>query len=174
MLSEHIQALAKERDLMIARQTEMTDELERLKSLSKQVKTCPIGWRMFSCSCYLLSSNLGTWDEGRTDCRNRGADLVVIDSHKEQMFLSAILSELTNKHAWIGLSDREKEGTWKWIDGTPKGPTYWAKDQPDNGGGDPRFPDEDCAYMYTSTSHYTLWNDVSCKLSLRWICENTA
>ncbi|KAM9335515.1 uncharacterized protein ABDE67_020502 [Symphorus nematophorus] len=175
-LFEGLQTLAKERNLTNAGENEMTEELEgQKKNLCEQGKTCPIGWRMFNCSCYLPSSESGTWDEGRTDCRNRGADLVVIDSHEEQVFLSAILSELTNKHAWIGLSDREKEGTWEWIDGSPtsKGPTYWEKDQPDNGGGDPRFPDEDCAYMYTS-SRYTLWNDRPCENSWGWICEKAA
>jgi len=48
-------------------------------------KTCPAGWSMFSCSCYLLSEMSDTWDKGRKDCKDKGADLVVIDSAEEQV-----------------------------------------------------------------------------------------
>lgn len=48
-------------------------------------KTCPSRWSMFSCSCYLLSGRSGSWDEGRKDCRDKGADLAVIESPEEQV-----------------------------------------------------------------------------------------
>ncbi|KAM3862196.1 C-type lectin domain family 4 member E-like [Diretmus argenteus] len=81
-------------------------------------KTCPAGWWMFSCSsCYLLSSETNSWARSRQDCRDRGADLVVIDSPEEQAFLTTLTSGPT--FIWIGLSDDKEEGTWKWIDGTP-------------------------------------------------------
>lgn len=150
--------------------TEMTKELERLQSLSKLVKTCPAGWQMFCCSCYLLSNESGTWDKGREDCRNRGADLVVIDGHKEEMFLS----KFTRTNAWIGLNDREKEGTWKWVDGSPLTLTYWETHQPDNGGGDPQWGEEDCIHIRPSSSGYGEWNDRSCNVPMRWICEKIA
>ncbi|XP_067458696.1 C-type lectin domain family 4 member F-like [Thunnus thynnus] len=78
-------------------------------------KTCSAGWSTFSFTCYLISTKSGSWEKGRKDCRARGADLVVIDSYEEQEFLINI----TKQASWIGLSDREKEGTWKWTDGTP-------------------------------------------------------
>uniref|UniRef100_A0A8C9XRK0 C-type lectin domain-containing protein n=1 Tax=Sander lucioperca TaxID=283035 RepID=A0A8C9XRK0_SANLU len=80
-------------------------------------KTCPAGWRMFSSSCYLLSAESGSWEKGRQYCRDRGADLVVIDSSEEQTFLSEFIKKAT--WYWIGLTDRDEEGTWKWVDGTP-------------------------------------------------------
>uniref|UniRef100_A0A3P9P6R6 CD209 antigen-like protein A n=1 Tax=Poecilia reticulata TaxID=8081 RepID=A0A3P9P6R6_POERE len=125
-------------------------------------KTCPEGWRMFSCSCYLLSTSSGSWDEGRTDCRTRGGDLVVIDDDDEQKFISTF----TNKQTWIGLNDKETEGSWKWVDGTPLA-KYWAAQQPDNGGGDPQWGEEDCAHTRISVS----WNDLKCSASLHWLCE---
>ncbi|XP_051259620.1 CD209 antigen-like protein E [Dicentrarchus labrax] len=171
-LTERLQAidnkscsLTEERDLLNARITEMTQELERLTSL---VKTCPEGWKMFNNTCYLLSNESGTWDKAREDCRNRGADLVVINSEEEETFLSKFIPY----NAWIGLTDREEEGTWKWIDGTPLTLTYWGLHQPDNGGGDPLWGEEDCAHIRTEVS--THWNDLSCEASLRWICEQTA
>ncbi|XP_051793886.1 CD209 antigen-like protein A [Acanthochromis polyacanthus] len=70
---------------------------------------------MFSCSCYLLSQESGSWNKSREDCRSKGADLVVINSAEEQTFLS----EVASTNTWIGLNDIQTEGTWMWVDGTP-------------------------------------------------------
>ncbi|XP_039455664.1 CD209 antigen-like protein E isoform X1 [Oreochromis aureus] len=159
-----LSSMTEERDLLHTRLTEKTRELERLQSLSKQKKTCASGWRMFSCSCYFLSEKTGSWDEGRSDCRDRGADLVVIDSSEEQDFLVSFIQKPT----WIGLNDKEEEGRWKWVDGTPLSfLTYWRTGQPDNGGGDPQWGEEDCVHIRTDSS----WNDLSCGNSLPWVCE---
>ncbi|XP_035762540.1 CD209 antigen-like protein E, partial [Neolamprologus brichardi] len=130
-------------------------------------KTCPVGWSSFNHSCYLLSESFGSWDAARRDCRGREADLVVIDSPEEENLLSKITTEV-----WIGLNDKEQEGTWKWVDGTPLNLTltkYWADGQPDNGGGNPLWGEEDCAQIRTFDN--TLWNDISCRNSLPWVCE---
>ncbi|XP_042281482.1 CD209 antigen-like isoform X4 [Thunnus maccoyii] len=113
--NNNLSSVSEERDLLLANLTEIAKEMEKLQSLSVQKKTCPAGWRMFRCSCYFLSSESGSWFTGRQDCREKGADLVVIDSTKEQTFLSTF----TEVETWIGLTDRDEEGTWKWIDGTP-------------------------------------------------------
>uniref|UniRef100_A0A3B4UNW4 C-type lectin domain-containing protein n=1 Tax=Seriola dumerili TaxID=41447 RepID=A0A3B4UNW4_SERDU len=140
-------------------------------------KTCPAGWRMFSCTCYFLSTQSGSWEKAREDCRARGADLVIIDSPEEQTFLSGFIS---TSETWIGLSDREEEGVWKWVDGTPLNLTYWAVKQPDNGGGDPKWGEEDCAHLgHDGSAHLTHdesahWNDLLCGSLLRWICEEMA
>ncbi|XP_030614092.1 C-type lectin domain family 10 member A-like [Archocentrus centrarchus] len=157
--------MTEERDLLHANLTEKTKELERLQSLAKQKKTCPSRWSMVGCSCYRLSERSGTWDQGRKDCRDKGADLAVIDSAEEQNFLAS----LTSNPAWIGLNDKEEEGTWKWIDGTPLTVKYWESSQPDNGGGSLRWGEEDCAHIRTPMS--ASWNDFSCESSLPWVCE---
>ncbi|XP_025759521.1 CD209 antigen-like protein A [Oreochromis niloticus] len=80
--------MTEERDLLKANLTEMTKEMERLQSL---------------------------FNQNRKHCTDQGADLVVIDSPKEQSFIASF----TKKRTWIGLNDIEQEGTWKWVDGTP-------------------------------------------------------
>ncbi|XP_071338318.1 CD209 antigen-like protein E [Trachinotus anak] len=171
-LSERLQisdnkssSLTEERDQLNARLTEITEERDRLQRLSRRNKTCPTGWRMFSCTCYFFSTESGSWEKGREDCRAKGADLVVIDSPEQRTFLAGLISKPT----WIGLTDREEEGIWKWVDGTPLKLTYWEKNQPDNGGGDPQYGEEDCAHIRTLED--TNWNDLSCDSSLQWICE---
>ncbi|KAF1382913.1 hypothetical protein PFLUV_G00148760 [Perca fluviatilis] len=143
----------------------MTKELDRLK----QKKMCPAGWRMFSSSFYLLSAEKGSWEKGRQDCRERGADLVVIESSEEQTFLSEFIKKDTLY--WIGLTDRDEEGTWKWVDGTPLTLKNWRTEQPDNGLGDPQWGEEDCAHIGPYTAE---WNDMSCEKVMYWICEKKA
>uniref|UniRef100_A0A669BPT0 C-type lectin domain-containing protein n=1 Tax=Oreochromis niloticus TaxID=8128 RepID=A0A669BPT0_ORENI len=124
-------------------------------------KTCPTRWSKFCCSCYLLSERSGSWDSDRKHCTDQGADLVVIDSPKEQVQSSCMFYI---KRTWIGLNDIEQEGTWKWVDdGTPLTLTYWGRYQPDNGG------EEDCVHV--GRDKQKSWNDLSCSSSYQWICE---
>ncbi|XP_076731028.1 C-type lectin domain family 4 member E-like isoform X1 [Maylandia zebra] len=163
-MSSQLSSMIKERDLL----TEKTKELKRLLCLSNQNKTCPAGWSRFSCSCYLLSERSASWDAARKDCRDRGADLVVIDSPEDQ----TAVSNIATAAAWIGLNDKEQEGTWKWVDGTPLTlipAGNWAEDQPDNGGGSSYWGEEDCVHVRTDTKK--TWNDRSCSTSYKWICE---
>ncbi|XP_042281492.1 CD209 antigen-like protein A isoform X1 [Thunnus maccoyii] len=147
--------------------------------LFKLDRICPAGWRMFRCSCYFLSSESGSWSRGRQDCREKGADLVVIDSTEEQTFFSTF----TEVETWIGLTDRDEEGTWKWIDGTPLtlrqcevtgSSRYWETNEPNNGNGNPQLGEEDCAHIRSGKSTEDNWNDRSCGFLTRWICEKNA
>ncbi|XP_077946980.1 CD209 antigen-like protein A [Gasterosteus aculeatus] len=112
---DKLSSVSAERDQLKDKVTALTQEKDGLQLLLKQKKTCPEGWTMFRCSCYLLSTRDGSWENGRKDCGDQGADLVIIDSLEEQKFLS----KFTTSRSWFGLSDKDIEGTWKWIDGTP-------------------------------------------------------
>ncbi|XP_033992153.1 C-type lectin domain family 17, member A-like [Trematomus bernacchii] len=138
--------------------------VDRLQSL--MAKTCPEGWRMFGCSCYNLSTEKASWEQSRDNCRARGAHLVTVDSNKKQEFITRMIKEDT----WIGLSDREEEGTWTWVDGSPLNLTLWEEAQPDNGEGDRKIGEEDCVNINPST----WWKDRSCRNHLPWICEKEA
>ncbi|XP_020511675.1 CD209 antigen-like protein E [Labrus bergylta] len=162
-----LSSLTEQRDLLNANLTEKTKELERLQTLSKQKKTCPTGWKMFRCSCYLFSTHTKTWEGSRQDCRDNDADLVVVDSFEEQEFLTNNIKTDT----WIGLSDRDNEGTWKWTDDTPLTRGYWWTGQPDNGGGDPNWGEEDCVHFGAGKKKEANWNDLRCDVSKLWICE---
>ncbi|XP_033992144.1 CD209 antigen-like protein C isoform X1 [Trematomus bernacchii] len=172
-LTERLQArdqllysVTEERDGLKANLTEKTREVDRLQSLSKQKKTCPAGWRMVGCVCYLLSTEKASWEQSRQNCRARGADLVIVDSNEEQTFMTSMIKEPT----WIGLNDIDQEGTWKWVDGSLLTQKYWGQ-PPDNGNGDPKWGEEDCACLVNNWNGENNWNDLRCTTPLQWICE---
>ncbi|XP_060772636.1 CD209 antigen-like protein A isoform X3 [Neoarius graeffei] len=87
-----------------------------------------LGWICFGSSFY-ISTEKKNWTESRQDCRKQGADLAIIKSGEEQEF---ILKQLGKSQAWIGLSDGDTEGEWKWVDGTPLTTEYWRNEEPNN------------------------------------------
>ncbi|XP_034144401.1 asialoglycoprotein receptor 2-like isoform X4 [Esox lucius] len=144
------------------------EELQILnKNLTKerdhlQEKLSVFGWRYFGSSFYFLSAEQKTWDESRQDCQMREADLVIINSEEEQRFVVGL-----QMGAWIGLTDKDKEGTWKWVDGTVLTTGFWNPSQPDDFQGQ-----EDCAEIYIQGNNpLQTWKDQQCERKLNWICE---
>ena len=68
------------------------------------------------------------------------------------------------KGTYIGLSDRKKEGTYVWSDGTSFNFAKWTKGEPNNRGGN-----EDC--IHTNWGHGSSWNDVPCSYKYNYICK---
>ena len=58
---------------------------------------------------------------------NDDAHLVSINDAAEQGWLVKIFG---TEPVWIGLTDVEKEGEWKWMNGEPTTYTNWAPDEP--------------------------------------------
>ncbi|XP_031678007.1 C-type lectin domain family 4 member M-like [Oncorhynchus kisutch] len=173
-LQNSYNTITKERDQLQTSYNNMTKERDQLQTerdvlsgrLTNLKKTCPEAWQKFESSWYFLSTETKTWKESRQDCLERGADLVIIDGRNEQTFLFNL-----KKRVWIGLTDSDSEGTWKWVDGTPLTTGYWYDPQPDNGGGKPENGEEDCVEIRTDQSPLKAWNDLSCAENLHWICE---
>ncbi|XP_023190394.1 CD209 antigen-like protein E [Xiphophorus maculatus] len=115
----------------------------------------------FCPSIYYFSSARETWGKSRKDCQERGADLVIINSREEQNFLSRFKERL-----WIGLTDTEKEGEWKWVDGTRLDTSYWGQGEPNSH----ENKDENCGEIRLFDEENN-WNDVPCEVHNYWICE---
>ncbi|KAI4889245.1 hypothetical protein NFI96_024888, partial [Prochilodus magdalenae] len=82
---------------------------ETLQKKLEQERSC------FNNRFYFTSTVMKNWSESRTYCKEKGADLSIINSKEEQEFISKVLGR-TN--AWIGLTDIDTEGVWKWVDGS--------------------------------------------------------
>ncbi|XP_056227527.1 C-type lectin domain family 4 member F-like [Seriola aureovittata] len=151
--------------------TEQRDELERKLNISdsqchslteesdKLKKRLKNGWLYFSGSFYYISSNEKTWQESRKDCIQKGADLTIINNREEQNFIRQF-----KKYLWIGLTDIETEGKWKWVDGTPLTRSFWDSKEP-NG-----KTLENCGQIKNPNLQNN-WNDERCSNTHNWICE---
>ncbi|XP_015193390.2 CD209 antigen-like protein C [Lepisosteus oculatus] len=135
--------------------------------LNEECRFCPQGWELFNSKCYFFSTDELSWTESRTACRklHLGADLVIINSREEQVF---IYKHTQGREHWLGISDAAAERTWIWVDNTRLTEGYWASSQPDN------FFNEDCGATSARSGTLNNWNDVKCAKKMLWICEGSS
>ncbi|XP_019215230.2 CD209 antigen-like protein C isoform X1 [Oreochromis niloticus] len=148
--------LVKERDQLQKRLEDLTTNRD---DLQRKLQYCQENWVAFSDSLYHVSSKQKSWEESRRDCLKKGSDLMIINSREEQNFVNQF-----KKHLWIGLTDSETEGTWKWLNGTQMTTSYWNSGEP-NGG-----TNENCGQIKAYDSQNS-WNDETCSVLHFWICE---
>ncbi|XP_027138584.1 CD209 antigen-like protein E isoform X6 [Larimichthys crocea] len=156
-LDEERDELKRQLNLTTSQQKSLDEERDELKrQLNLTNHYLNQGWVYFGSSFYYISSVNKAWQDSREDCLQRGADLVIINSEAEQKFIRQY-----PKYIWIGLTDRETEGVWKWVDGTPLTTSFWRSGEPNNY----RGGNEDCVELTLD------WNDVECEQKKLWMCE---
>ncbi|XDV31274.1 hypothetical protein PO909_033996 [Leuciscus waleckii] len=130
LLLTKISNLTEERDELLTRNTQLTKERDGLSSsnldlikhrdqLNKEKNELSVrvkdGWIYYKSSLYFISSEKKSWTESRRYCTERGADLIIINNREEQGFVKKISAKVI---VWTGLTDRDVEGRWKWVDGS--------------------------------------------------------
>lgn len=91
--------------------------------------------RSFNGHKYYLIDNsaLIGWNDAKQYCKNVfGGYLASITSKEENAFITGLLKEFNYSDAFIGGSDREKEGEWKWESGESWSYSNWGANQPDD------------------------------------------
>ncbi|KAF4108186.1 hypothetical protein G5714_010945 [Onychostoma macrolepis] len=86
----------------------------------------PDGWLYYKFSFYYISSEKKSWTESRRYCTERGADLIIINNREEQNFFETV----PVSRFWIGLTDSDVEGSWKWVDGSNMTSGFWTSGEP--------------------------------------------
>ncbi|XP_043935574.1 CD209 antigen-like protein E [Protopterus annectens] len=129
------------------------------------------GWTTyFGNSIYFFSNQTLNWSDSRNACLSMKADLVVINSEAEQIFLKNS-SVINNKPFWIGFTDQKEEGKWCWVDDpacNTTGARFWYQNNPDN-----HDNNENCATENYNEGTWSTWNDDNCQRSYSWICEKS-
>ncbi|XP_022612388.1 C-type lectin domain family 4 member E-like [Seriola dumerili] len=140
----------------------------------KQCSECPEGWLHVGDQCYYFSSDKLDWLKSRDSCAEMGGHLTILHTVEQHETLEKEARRIGgfDYHFWIGLSDIELEGDWRWVDNTTLQHKYWDQwsSEPDNhqSGGE---HGEDCA---TLDSHSKTWFDVPCDHIYKRICQMDA
>ena len=121
-----------------------------MKNLLKALLFCILTTNSFGEVLFQLVEGSFTWDEAKADAELRGGRLAIIDTpekNSEVMSLDGNWGQFSA--AFIGLTDRDTEGEWKWIDGSPLTWSNWKGGEPNDAGG------EDIAAIVKNEG----WND---------------
>ncbi|XP_033951501.2 uncharacterized protein [Pseudochaenichthys georgianus] len=134
---------------------------------------CPPGWQSFFGSCYWMVSNvnlLTTWHDAATKCSDLGAHLLIINNQDEQFYINGKLPDFHQVEIpdlWIGLSDKDQDGAFKWVDKSPVTFSNYLPGWPKN-----TVATWDCGQIFTG-NYEGKWETTNCFKSLGYICEMT-
>uniref|UniRef100_A0A671R6P6 C-type lectin domain-containing protein n=1 Tax=Sinocyclocheilus anshuiensis TaxID=1608454 RepID=A0A671R6P6_9TELE len=142
-----------ERDQLI-RNTHLTEEREQLLTTIKALKD-QLRWKCYQSSLFYLSSERTSWTESRRYCTERGANLIIINNRRNKKWSD-------KDRVWIGLTDSDVEGRWKWVDGSTLTSGFWMSAEPDG------YRGENCALTVVGE-----WADHPCTEEFNWMCERS-
>lgn len=94
----------------------------------------PDGAVQFKGHKYLVFFKPTTWHLAREQCEELGGHLIRIESAQEQQFIERLLKTLKppTEWVWIGGSDADDEGKWRFGNGKPIKFAKWVKGEPNN------------------------------------------
>ncbi|MBA3899945.1 MAG: HYR domain-containing protein, partial [Bacteroidetes bacterium] len=108
---------------------------------------------------YFLSNAMALPEDAHETAVALGGHLATISSAAENAFVSS----LSPNYMWIGFTDRDVEGTFKWVTNEPVTYTNWAPGEPNNAG------NEDWAVINWGGS--AKWNDWLYTVSAYYVVE---
>lgn len=91
------------------------------------VRPRPEALTTFGGHAYAVFTQNVPWPAAKQWCEEMGGHLAVIESAAEQNFLAGYVG---GAHVWIGLTDEDENGVWRWVDGTLPRYTAWHAGEP--------------------------------------------
>ena len=125
-----------------------------------KISDIPIGeYKYYDGHTFKLFSVSKTWEEAEEFCEELGGHLATSTSAEKNDFLTTLAN---GKIIWLGLTDKDNEGTWQWVTGEELNYTHWSGGEPNDAG---RI--EDYCELYASG----YWNDMTPTATRTFICE---
>nr|XP_022336336.1 macrophage mannose receptor 1-like isoform X2 [Crassostrea virginica] len=113
--------------------------------------------------CYRFVYQSKTWQDSQKTCVNAfHGTLAAIPDRFVEAFLSAYMSYQTDNY-WVGLSDTQTAGTYKWISGVPVTYSNWVQAHTGN--------EVSSCVSLTHTHPKGLWQNLNCTDQHHFICQ---
>jgi hypothetical protein len=98
---------------------------------------------------YRLVETPMAWHEAAAHCDGIGGHLVTINSQAENDF---VWGQFGDYYHWLGATDEECEGEWRWVTEEPFDYSNWAPGEPNN-----CCPPTHCGGDECTAEHYLAW-----------------
>ncbi|XP_031470280.1 macrophage mannose receptor 1-like [Phasianus colchicus] len=126
---------------------------------------CKKGWRRYGTYCYFIGHVAATFSEANDTCEGEKGYLATVESRYEQAYLTSLVGLRPEKYFWLGLSDMEDQGTFRWSSGEDVSFTHWDAAMPGSKPG--------CVAMRTGIAA-GLWDVLDCESKQKYICKQWA
>ena len=137
---------------------------------NKCVRACPQGWEENKGHCYRWSKTKQNWTNAEQMCiKNEGHLASITDQDIDNYIWNKTLSAIESsvESVWVGGTDKEEEGTWKWSDGSLWDFTNWPA-KPNN------YRKQHCLVimkMKPDSTNKDGWHDTWCDEHHRFVCS---
>uniref|UniRef100_A0A8C5X0X2 MRC1 protein n=1 Tax=Malurus cyaneus samueli TaxID=2593467 RepID=A0A8C5X0X2_9PASS len=141
------------------------DPVQGVSGTAKTDPACPKGWERYSFYCYLVGHTSVTFSEAKKTCERSSSYLATIGDRYEQAYLTSLIGLRSEKHFWIGVSDMEEHGSFKWVTGEGALYTNWNAAMPGKEAG--------CVALRTGNAA-GLWDVQNCDAKAKFLCKKLA
>ncbi|NXJ75615.1 MRC1 protein, partial [Trogon melanurus] len=141
------------------------DPLEGVAGTTKTDPACLKGWERHGFYCYLVGHTSVTFSEAKKTCERSRGYLTSVGDRYERTYLTSLVGLSSEKYFWIGLSDTEEQGMFKWVTGEGVLYTNWNAAMPGNKAG--------CVALRTGNAA-GLWDVQNCEVKAKFLCKKLA
>ncbi|XP_008628096.1 PREDICTED: macrophage mannose receptor 1 isoform X1 [Corvus brachyrhynchos] len=141
------------------------DPLQGVSGTAKTDPACLKGWERHGFYCYLVGHTSVTFSEAKKTCERSSGYLTSIGDRYEQAYLTSLIGLSSEKYFWIGLSDMEEQGSFKWVTGEGVLYTNWNAAMPGKKAG--------CVALRTGNAA-GLWDVQNCEVKAKFLCKKLA
>jgi hypothetical protein len=107
---------------------------------------------------FTLFSTAASYANAQSQCWAQGAELATVTDLAE---IDAVVGLAPGVNLWVGLNDRDVEGTFVWADGSNSAYRRWQTGDPNDGG-----TGEDCVLLVGG-----YFEDWPCTTSAKFVCS---
>ncbi|XP_034532161.1 type-2 ice-structuring protein-like isoform X4 [Notolabrus celidotus] len=138
-------------------------EVEEAEGLQVVKRSSLQGWSQIGNRYFRYVTRAMTWAEAERHCISLGGHLASVHSFSEYNQIRAQITPSHDPKAWLGGTDIQMEGVWRWSDGSNLYFSFWCSGEPNNGG------NQDCLQM--SFTEHNCWDDLQCDHRLPSVCS---